>query len=94
MDTIRVGTKGSIVLPMKIRKKYGIDDGSLLILDETKDGLVLRAAMAVPVKMYSPEQRAAFILNSAVDAEDYKDARIVVEKMGLNPDSIEHDRPD
>lgn len=93
METVHVRAKGIIVLPMRIRKKYGIEEGSLLILDETKDGFVLRPAMAIPVQKYTAEQRAEFILNSAIDADDYQRARKVVEQMGLDPDAIDHDEP-
>jgi hypothetical protein len=42
---------------------------------------------------YSPERKAEFLLNNAVDEADYRSARKAVRKMGLNPDSIPHARP-
>lgn len=47
----------------------------------------------LPVKLYTPERRAEFLLSNAVDAEDYERARQEVQKQGLDPDAIPHFRP-
>ena len=94
MKHVQVGKRGVVVLPSAIRKKYRIEEGSLLLIEETEDGLVLRRAIATPARHRSAEERAAFILNAAVDAEDYAHARNLVQDMGLDPDSIPHDTPE
>ncbi len=45
------------------------------------------------VEEYTLERQAEFILSSAIDAEDYKNARDVVKAKGLNPDKIPHVKP-
>jgi hypothetical protein len=46
--------------------------------------------MVIPVEKYSPERKAEFLLSNAVDKADYRKARIEVQKVGLNQDSIPH----
>lgn len=93
MATIRVGSKGTVVIPRDVREQLGIAEGSLLLID-LKDGEVrLRPAMAVPVEIYTRERQAHFILNDAIDDASYKKARKIVKAMGVDPDSIAHDRP-
>jgi len=54
-----------------------------------------RASRAVSqlIERYTPRRRAQFLLQNAVDAGDYSAACREVRKLGLDPDSIPHDRP-
>jgi hypothetical protein len=72
----------------------GLEEGSLLIVEEQDGTLVLRPAVAIPVEIYDMRRRAELLLNNAVDSEDY--ARVVreVRRMGFDPDDIPHDKPD
>lgn len=46
---------------------------------------------AVPaVEIYSVKRKAAFLLENAVDSEDYERARRQVRKLGLDPDEVPH----
>ncbi|HZW93132.1 MAG TPA: hypothetical protein VFF64_09285 [Candidatus Eremiobacteraceae bacterium] len=45
------------------------------------------------MERYTPERKAEFLLNNAVDDADYRKAREEVRKLGLDPDSIPHLRP-
>jgi hypothetical protein len=47
----------------------------------------------MPIEMYSKERKAGFLLNNAIDPEDYEAARKAVREMGLDPDAIPHERP-
>lgn len=42
---------------------------------------------------YTPRRLAQFLLQNAVDAADYAAARQEVKKLGLDPETIPHDRP-
>ncbi len=53
----------------------------------------MRARMSVTGEMYSNERKAEFLLNNAIDDADYCEARKEVRKLGLDPDSIPHQRP-
>jgi AbrB family looped-hinge helix DNA binding protein len=85
-----VGKRGAIVVPAKLRKRFGIEEGSIVIAEEKEDGILIRPAMVVPVERYSPERKAEFLLSNAVDNADYRKARKEVRKLGLDPDSIPH----
>lgn len=94
MASVRVGKRGTVVIPREIRERLHIDEGELLLMQVVDGAVVIRPAIAVPVEEYSPERRAEFILNDAIDSASYRAARERVERMGLNPDAIPHERPD
>jgi AbrB family looped-hinge helix DNA binding protein len=89
----KVGRRGTIVLPAKLRRRLGIEEGSFVVAEERAEGILIRPATVLPVEIYTAERRAEFILNNAVGAEDYRHARAAVKRMGLNPDRIKHHRP-
>jgi len=94
MQATRVGKRGAIIVPAKLRERFGIEEGSLVIAEEKDDGILLRPAVVIPVERYTPERKAEFLLSNAVDREDYRQARREVRKLGLDPDKIPHRRPE
>ncbi|MGI9182197.1 MAG: AbrB/MazE/SpoVT family DNA-binding domain-containing protein [Longimicrobiaceae bacterium] len=93
-ETSRVGKRGTVVIPAPLRRRFGIEEGSLVIAEERPEGILIRPAVALPLETYTPERRAEFLLSNAVDAEDYASAVREVRAMGLDPDRIVHRRPD
>ena len=93
MQSARVGKRGAIVVPAKLRKRFGIEEGSIVIAEEADGGILIRPAIVVPVERYSAERKAEFLLSNAVDKADYRKARREIRKLGLDPDSIAHRRP-
>ncbi len=93
MQSARVGKRGAIVVPASLRKRFGIEEGSIIIAEETEDGILIRPAMVVPVERYTAERKAEFLLSNAVDDADYRKARKAVRKLGIDPDSIPQRRP-
>jgi AbrB family looped-hinge helix DNA binding protein len=94
MQTVIVGKRGTVVIPAQIRKRYRLEEGSILLLEERMEGIFLRPSVAAPmdVDIYTQERLAEFFLNHGMDKEGYLDARKDVEKMGIDPDSINHFR--
>jgi AbrB family looped-hinge helix DNA binding protein len=92
MQSARVGKRGAIVVPASLRKRFGIEEGSIVIAEETGDGILIRPAIVVPVERYTPERKAEFLLSNALDDSDYRKARRAVRKLGLDPDAIPHRR--
>lgn len=92
-EAAKVGKRGAVVIPAKFRKKFGIHEGSSVLVEEGRDGIVIRPAVTVPVEAWSIETRAAFLLENAVDRRDYAWARRQVRGMGLDPDRIPHGKP-
>jgi AbrB family looped-hinge helix DNA binding protein len=89
-STSRVGKRGTIVIPAALRRRFGIEEGSLVIAEDREEGILIRPAVAVPLESYTPERRAEFLLSNAVDAGDYARAQEEVRKMGLDPADIPH----
>ena len=92
-EAATVGKRGTVVIPAKLRRKFGMGEGATVLFDEGPDGVVIRPAVTVPVEVWTPERRAAFLLENAVDRKDYVLARKAVRKMGLDPDRISHKPP-
>ena len=92
MESARVGKRGAIVVPARLRKRFGIEEGSIVIAEEQADGILIRPAVVIPVERYSPERKAEFLLSNATNAKDYREARKAVRELGLDPDSIPRQR--
>jgi AbrB family looped-hinge helix DNA binding protein len=89
----RVGKRGTIVIPAKLRRQFHLKEGSYIIVEACEEGILIRPAALHPVEIYTPERKAQFLLMNAVDATDYNDAVTEVRNMGLDPDAIPHDKP-
>jgi len=94
VQAAKVGKRGAIIVPANLRKRFGIEEGTLVIAEEQENGILLRPAIVVPVERYTPERRAEFLLSNAIDAADYREARKEVRKLGLDPDKIPHRKPE
>ena len=92
-DTTKVGRRGVVVIPARLRRKLGLAEGSLVIAEEREDGILLRPAVALPLETYTPERRAEFLLSNAVDTRDYARAVREVRKLGLDPAKVPHKKP-
>jgi AbrB family looped-hinge helix DNA binding protein len=90
----RVGKRGTLVIPARLRRIFGIEEGSEFIAEETPEGILLRPAVTIALELYGPERKAEFILSNSVDAEDYAIAVAEVRALGLDPDAIPHRRPE
>jgi AbrB family looped-hinge helix DNA binding protein len=88
MDTARIGKRGTLVIPAKLRQRFALKEGDLLITEEREDGILLRPAVAVPVEIYTPQRKAEFLLNNAVSQRDYDNACEAIRAMGLDSAAI------
>ena len=89
----RVGKRGTIVIPAKLRRQFHLEEGAYIIVEACDEGILIRPASLHPVEIYTPERKAQFLLMNAVDAADYAEAVREVRNMGLDPDTIPHDKP-
>lgn len=94
MRTVVIGKRGTVVIPAKTRKRYKLDEGSPMIVEEREDGILMRPAVTSPVEaeIYTPERLAEFFLNNVLTKDGYLEARKDVAEMGIDPDSIDHVR--
>jgi AbrB family looped-hinge helix DNA binding protein len=89
----RIGKRGTLVIPAKLRRVFGLEEGSEVIAEETEEGILIRPAITLPLELYSVERKAEFLLSNAVDAEDYARAVEEVRKLGVDPAKIPHQEP-
>ena len=89
----RIGKRGTLVIASTLREEYGLADGQDVIQEPTLDGILIRAAISVPIRRYSNTDKAAFLLNSTSNAKEYAEAVAEVKSMGLDPKKIQHRKP-
>jgi AbrB family looped-hinge helix DNA binding protein len=94
VEAVKVGKRGAIIVPAKLRRRYGIEEGSLVTTEAREDGVLIRPAIVVPIERYTPDRQAEFLLSTATSEKDYQRARKQVKKLGLDPDRIPHRRPE
>lgn len=92
-ETVRVGKRGSVVIPAALRREYRLDEGATIIVEPVNGGILLKPAATFPVEVYSVERKAEFLLNNAVTPEDYAWAVREVRKLGLDPAKVPHKPP-
>ena len=92
-QSTKVGKRGTVVIPAETRRRYSIEEGSVLIVAERAEGILLQPAALMPIETYTDERKAEFLLSNAVDAEDYARAVEEVRAMGLDSDSVPHRKP-
>lgn len=92
-ESSRVGKRGTLVIPASLRRRFGIEEGSEVIAEETPEGILIRPAVTVPIELYSDERKAEFLLSNAVGAADYARAVEAVRALGLDPARIVHHKP-
>ena len=61
MQSARVGKRGAIIVPANLRRRFGIEEGTIVTAEEKDDGILIRPAVVIPVERYSPERKAEFL---------------------------------
>jgi AbrB family looped-hinge helix DNA binding protein len=89
-DYIRMGKRGTVVIPAEIRRRFGLDEGEMLVMETSAEGLFLKPVQAYETEVYTPRRIAEFLLNNAVDGADYDAALARVREMGIDPDAVPH----
>jgi AbrB family looped-hinge helix DNA binding protein len=92
-EATKIGRRGTFVIPARLRKRFRLDEGSLVVAEEREDGILIRPAVVLPVEIYTDERIAEFLLTNAINAKDYAAAVKEVRRMGLDPAKIDHVKP-
>ena len=93
LETTKVGKRGTVVIPVGLRRKYGLEEGALIVAEARAEGVLLRPVVALPLEIYTAERKAEFLLNNAITPKDYAWAVREVRKMGMDPETIPHEKP-
>ncbi|MGD0919654.1 MAG: AbrB/MazE/SpoVT family DNA-binding domain-containing protein, partial [Thermodesulfobacteriota bacterium] len=62
METTKIGKRGAVVIPAGLRRKYGFEEGSLVVAEAREEGVLLRPVVTLPLERYTPERKAEFLL--------------------------------
>lgn len=92
MTTVQVGDTGELLIPSELCQAAGLEEGSYVVIETIGSGILVRAANGM-TEEYTPQRKAEFLLNNAVDGADYASAVLAVRALGLDPDQIQHVRP-
>src|SRR2546425_4941763 len=47
MESAKVGKRGAIIVPARLRKRFGIEEGAIVTAEEREDGILIRPAGVV-----------------------------------------------
>ena len=88
-----VDDRGNLIIPEEFRRRHGLDADAKVVVESTKDGLLLRPLSSLSRHTYSDQRRAQFLLSNASDDEEYRRAVETVRAMGLDPERVPHRPP-
>ncbi|MEL7078054.1 MAG: AbrB/MazE/SpoVT family DNA-binding domain-containing protein [Cyanobacteria bacterium J06648_1] len=69
---ILINEQGAIALPQDLIKKYGLEEGGQIIIEESEAGLVLRPNTQFPMEIYSDERVEEFRQQNEDELKDFK----------------------
>jgi AbrB family looped-hinge helix DNA binding protein len=69
-QTVIVSNRGQLTLPAAIRKRFGLQCGGAVILEEHNNELIIKPAAVLEIEMYADSQIAQW------DAEDRLDDNV------------------
>jgi len=88
IEYVRMGKRGTVVIPADTRRRFGLDEGQMLVMEESAAGVLLKPASTYETEVYTPERTAEFMLNNAVTAAEYDDAMAEARALGIDPDTL------
>jgi AbrB family looped-hinge helix DNA binding protein len=69
---IRINGRGTLTLPKELRQRLGIKAAGQVMVEETRDGVLLRPGVTVPVEIYSAKRVAEFNRNNEAALAGFK----------------------
>jgi antitoxin PrlF len=72
--TLSISGRGLIAIPAEMRREVGLSPHDNLIAETTKEGILLRPAITLPVELYTAERIADF------DAEEAALSKVLKSK--------------
>jgi AbrB family looped-hinge helix DNA binding protein len=58
-----INERGTLTIPAKMRKTFGIKANDELIIENTEQGLLLRPTFSVPVEIYTEDRIKEFAID-------------------------------
>ena len=76
-----ISERGQITLPSKLRKKLGLESGSVVTIEERKGELIIRPASVIEIDIYSDEEIKRWTEEDTLTA---KEKKAIHKKLGLS----------
>jgi antitoxin component of MazEF toxin-antitoxin module len=95
MTTVQSDDRGAVSIPPNMLRQIGVQPNAPVAVEVTGAVIIVRPpnVQAHSIEEYTPERKAELLLNNAVDADDYAQVVEEVRAMGLDPETIPHERP-
>jgi AbrB family looped-hinge helix DNA binding protein len=89
--TVKLGKRGNLVLPAKLRRQFGLEDGSLLIVEASADEIRLRPAILHSQATASQEDRdyAIYMLLNSRTQEEWDANLVATLELGVKQTQID-----
>jgi len=69
-ETVIVSNRGQLTLPARLRKRFGIQAGGPVIIEDRNGEIVLKPAVVMEVELYSDEQIASWDRDDRLDEDE------------------------
>jgi bifunctional DNA-binding transcriptional regulator/antitoxin component of YhaV-PrlF toxin-antitoxin module len=69
---ININNRGTLTLPMEMRRRLGVKSNAQVVAEETDDGILLRAGATFPVEVYSEKRLAEFRRNNEESLANFR----------------------
>jgi bifunctional DNA-binding transcriptional regulator/antitoxin component of YhaV-PrlF toxin-antitoxin module len=69
---ININDRGTLTLPMEMRRRLGVKSNAQVVAEETDDGILLRAGVTFPVEVYSEKRLAEFRRNNEESLTNFR----------------------
>jgi AbrB family looped-hinge helix DNA binding protein len=69
---ILINERGTITLPKDLRKKYGLEAGRQVVVEESEEGLLLRPGVTFAVEIYSDKRVEEFQKLNEDELEEFE----------------------
>ena len=75
MSIVQISPKGQILIPKKIREKYGVKPGGMALIVESPDGIVIKPAPDDPIEASCGFLEGTFSLTEDLIKEHLKESK-------------------
>jgi bifunctional DNA-binding transcriptional regulator/antitoxin component of YhaV-PrlF toxin-antitoxin module len=69
---VSINERGSLTLPKDLRTKYGLERAGKVVIEESSEGLLIRACATFPVEIYSDQRIEEFNESNEKDLEGFE----------------------
>ncbi|MGB5631927.1 MAG: AbrB/MazE/SpoVT family DNA-binding domain-containing protein [Waterburya sp.] len=69
---VSINERGTLTLPKDLRRKYGLERGGQVVIEESDEGLLLRPGVTFSIEIYSDERVKEFQQHNEEDLKGFE----------------------